>query len=226
MTISKLLIFGDSWPFGAELRPSQRPYGELLGQKFNVPIMNWSQASTSIPHMLLQLRMAVDGSNTQRRFDPSGSDAIFFLTSPDRDVMWDHRGDSKELHLSPSHPSDVDIRWYSQFHTPELASFRVNSCLLAIQRFCELHAIRDHYIWGWQRIDLWPEIHTTRFWRNGGSTVLDLFAENDPISFNGTLNDYSANKSNRFIYPNSGHPNQRGHQLIADELHKWLSACT
>lgn len=220
------MIFGDSWPFGAELRSNQRAYGELLAQLLKIPIQNWSQSSTSIPHLLLQLRSSVEEHAAAKYFHPADSDAIFFLTSPNRDVMWDFQGECKELHLNPMHPTDFEIRFYSQFHTPELAAFRVNSCLLAIQKFCELHGIHDHYIWGWEKIELWPEIDLSKFWRNGDATILDLFAENDKIKFNGTLNDYACNKENRFIYPNQGHPNQRGHQLIADALHTWLGACT
>ncbi len=223
--IKKLLIFGDSWPQGSELRSNQTPFGELLAQALDVPVMNFSLPSTSIPHLLLQLRQCISGTDRQKIFEIPGSDAVFFLTSPDRDLMWSQNG-VKELHLNPNHPNDFDIRWYSQFHTDQLASFRVNSSLLAIHQFCAHYHIRDHYIWGWERIKLWPEIDLNRFWRNGESTVLDLFGENDKISFNGSIDDYCNNRSNRFVYPNSGHPNQRGHQLIAKELLNWLVTCT
>jgi hypothetical protein len=224
--MQKLLIFGDSWPYGSELSPNQRNFGELVSSKLDIPMMNWSATSTSIPHLILQLRDAVTPGAQQRlkKFDPAGSDAVFFLTSPDRDVMWEN-GSNKELHLNPSHPNDVDVRWYSKFWTPELSSFRVNTSLLAIEKFCEKHEIRDHYIWGWDTVDLWPEIDRSKFWRNGADTVLDLFREHDKIKFNNLL-DYINNKSNRFIYPNLGHPNQLGHQLIADELVSWLGSCT
>lgn len=223
--IQKLLIFGDSWPQGSELRSNQTPFGELLARALGVPVMNFSLPSTSIPHLLLQLRQCIGGTDRQKIFEISGSDAVFFLTSPDRDLMWSQNG-VKELHVNPMHPDDFDVRWYSQFHTPQLAEFRVNTTLLALQYVCACHGIRDHYIWGWERINLWDEINLNKFWRGGKSTILDLFAENDPIKFNGYLNDYANNKANRFIYPNSGHPNQRGHHLIAKELQSWLQPCT
>jgi hypothetical protein len=221
--MKNLLIFGDSWPQGSELKPNQRPFGDLLASKLNIPMMNWSAASTSIPHLILQLRDAVTPGAQQRlkKFDHGGSDAIFFLTSPERDVIWKH-GLDKELHINPNHPTDFDVRWYSEFWTPELSSFRVNTTLLALQKLCEIHGIRDHYIWGWDPIELWPDLDVTKFWKHGKSSVLDLFLENDTISCNGTLMDYIANKENKFVYPNGGHPNQRGHQLIANELEAWL----
>lgn len=222
--IDRLLIFGDSWPQGSELRDNQRPFGEVLAQELSVPVWNHSRPSTSIPHLILQLQSVVDPVRSWRKFDHQGSDAIFFLTSPDRDLIWDETGE-KELHLNPNHPTDADVRYYSQIYTPELAKFRVNTTLLSLQKICAVHHVRDHYVWGWQPIDLWPEIDVTKFWRQGRSTILDLFAENDPIKFNGTLNDYSSNRENRFVYPNRGHPNQRGHQLIARELRAWLT-CT
>jgi hypothetical protein len=216
--MKKLLIFGDSWPNGAELEPNQHTFGELLAYKIGVPMTNCSNCSTSIPHLLLQLRKAVTAS--EKQIDYAGSDAIFFLTSPDRDIIW-KKGECKELHLNPNH-SDIDLKWYTEFWTPELTSFRVNTTLLALEKLCEIHKINDHYIWGWQRIDLWPEINRDKFWRHGESSLLDLFKENDKISCDGTLIDYINHRTNKFIYPNQGHPNQLGHHLIADALEAWL----
>lgn len=224
--IEKLLIFGDSWPQGSELRHNQRPFGEVLASQLSVPCWNHSRPSTSIPHLILQLNGVTDPSRSWYKFEIKNSDAIFFLTSPDRDLIWDQTG-YKELYLAPNHVEDnLAVQWYTKFHTPQLAEFRVNSTLLALQKLCEIHQIRDHYIWGWNRVDLWPEIDQTKFWRSGRSTVLDLFAENDAIQFNGLLHDYCNNRENRFVYPNGGHPNQRGHQLIADALRDWLAPCT
>lgn len=223
--MQKLLIFGDSWPQGSELRYNQQPFGELLAQKLSVPVWNHAQPSTSIPHLILQLRSAINTTGPNRKFDHRGSDAIFFLTSPDRDLMWDKDG-AKELHLNPNHPNDADVRYYSQIYTPQLAEFRVNSTLLVLQRFCAMHNINDHYVWGWQTIELWPEIDIAKFWRQGRSTILDLFAENDSVKFDGSLNDYIENRENWFVYPNRGHPNQRGHELIAQALREWLAPCT
>lgn len=189
-----------------------------------MPVWNHARPSTSIPHLILQLQSVVDPIRTWHKFDYRGSDAIFFLTSPDRDLIW-HHDDAKELYLTPHRDDDISIQWYSQIHSSQLSAFRVNSTLLALQKMCDIHDIRSHYIWGWQRVDLWPEIDRARFWRSGNSTILDLFAENDNIQFNGTLHDYCNNRSNRFVYPNGGHPNQRGHQLIARELQTWLT-CT
>lgn len=224
MLIERLLIFGDSWPQGSELRYNQRPFGDLLAEELSVPVWNHARPSTSIPHLILQLQSVVDPDRTWHKFDYQGSDAIFFLTSPDRDLIWDQNG-AKELYLTPHHNDDLNIQWYSQIHSSQLSSFRVNSTLLALQKICDIHDIRAHYIWGWQRVDLWHEVDRSKFWRSGNTTILDLFAENDTITFDGTLISYCANRENRFIYPNSGHPNQRGHQLIAQELLSWL-ACT
>lgn len=214
----EIFVFGDSWTWGAELQPHELNYGQWLSQMLATPVQNYSASSTSIPHLLLQLRAAMSTQSLR------GSCAIFFLSSPDRDLIWRRNG-VKELHLNPSHPTDEDVRWYSQFHTAELASFRVNSSILALQKMCEVHGIQDRYIWGWQRTELWPEIDHSRIWRQGQDTIFDLFVENDTAEFNGTWLDY-VYRPNSWVWPNSGHPNQAGHELIARELQSWLQQCT
>ena len=39
---------------------------------------------------------------------------------------------------------------------------------------------------------------------------------------NTQTNELTKNQNNPFIYPNKYHPNQKGHQLIADELYNFI----
>ena len=213
----KLLTFGDSWPFGSELREQEKPFGRLLAEMADVPYQNFARYSTSIPHLLLQIHTAREYMGDAIR----GSVALFFLTSPNRDLIWSNKY-PKELHLNPNHPDDKDILYYSQIHTPELSKFRVNSTLLALMKICEHHGIIDRYVWGWDTIGLWPEVDRERFYDHGVSTAFEMF---DDLPTQDGLWQYCNNKNNLYISPNSGHPNQLGHRRIADRLYPWLEPC-
>jgi lysophospholipase L1-like esterase len=204
-----LLIFGDSWPFGAELKQNELAYGELLSVRLDKPLCNFSQSSTSIPHLLLQLRTALDQGH-------SDCTAVFFLTGVDRDLVW-HCGNTREL--NPTNPADVD--WYAKYNSPELTAYRVNTTLIALQAMCARYNIRDYYVWGWDQVDLWSEVDTDRIYKQ---TVADVFLEGQTVALGGSKIMHLKNSRNQYIWPNSGHPNQLGHQRIADLLQEWI--CT
>lgn len=204
-----LLIFGDSWPFGAELKQNELAYGELLSVRLDQPLCNFSQPSTSIPHLLLQLRTALDQAH-------SDCTAVFFLTGVDRDLVW-HHGRTREL--NPTRLEDVD--WYAKYNSPELTAYRVNTTLIALQTMCAKRNIRDYYVWGWDQVGLWPEVDTARIFKQ---TVADVFLEGIPVPRGISKIMHLKNSKNQYIWPNSGHPNQLGHQRIADLLQEWI--CT
>lgn len=215
--MTMLLTFGDSWPFGAELPENSKTYCELLAEIGGVRYKNFSQPSTSIPHLVLQLIRAKEFLGEKIR----GSVALFFLTSPDRDLIWDQLT-PKELHLNASHPTDQDILWYSKIYTEKLAAYRTNTTLLALMKYCQCHGIVDRYVWGWQTTNLWPEIDRNLFYAYGNSTVLQMF---DDVPNARNLLEYCNTPNNLYVSPNGGHPNQLGHQRIAQRLYPWLESC-
>lgn len=205
-----LLIFGDSWPYGAELNQHELAYGELLAIGLEQTCCNFSQQSTSIPHMLLQLRTALDQGHCD-------CTAVFFLTGVDRDLVW-HHGKTREL--NPSHHEDVD--WYTKYNSPELTAYRTNTTLVALQAMCAKHNIRDYYVWGWDQVDLWPQVDTARILKQ---TIADVFLAGETVPPGITSKiTHLANSKNQYFWPNSGHPNQLGHQHIAELLQEWI--CT
>jgi hypothetical protein len=222
--MKRFFTFGDSWSYGAELQRHEKTFGELISQQLGIRWHDFSVASTSIPHLILQLNRAKEYCDIRDHdWQFSGTTALFFLTSPHRDLVW-RDGRDKELHkvpvyLNPSHESDIDIRWYTEWHTPELATYRVNTTLMALHHLCRYHGIDDRYVWGWDRVELCPEVDRGRFWDFGASTILDLF---DDVDHRGSITTYSNTHPNRYVWPNSGHPNQQGHQRIATALTPWL----
>ena len=204
-----MLIFGDSWPYGAELAPDEHPYGILLSNQLGKESFTFAQPSSSIPHLVLQLRLAIAQGfcNTQ---------AIFFLTGVDRDLIW---SSNVPKELNPTSPADID--WYVKYNSQALTTYRVNTTLIALQSMCAKYNIEDYYIWGWDKVDLWAEVDQNRIYKD---TVADVFLQGANVPTGTTKIMYLKNSKNCFVWPNAGHPNQLGHQRIADLLREWI--CT
>jgi hypothetical protein len=220
--MSALLIFGDSWPSGQELVPGEQPYGELLYSRIGCDcVKTFSVPATSIPHLVLQLNSALEQ-------DVAGSKAVFFLTGVDRELIW---VDNRPTELCPSAPTDV--QWYANYNSPELTQYRINTTLIALQAMCKKYNIEDYYIWGWDTVELWPSVDTSKFYH---TTIADEFISDTtlpedirhlwPKDTNKITNKltYISNTKNPYIWPKMCHPNQLGHQLIADVLATWI--CT
>ena len=207
--MSTLLIFGDSWPQGSELTGTQKPYGDLLYKQIGcTDVITFAEPSASIPHLILQLNQALAQGL-------SNCKAVFFLSGVDRDLMWE---DNTVRCISPAVPADVD--WYAKYNSPKLSEYRVNVTVIALQLLCAKHCIEDYYIWGWDTVDLWPEVNLKKIYPN---TMADEFlgmADTPPAT---TKIIYLKNSCNPYIWPNQGQPNQLGHHKIADILTKWMS---
>jgi hypothetical protein len=209
--MSALLIFGDSWPSGQELVPGEQPYGELLYSRIGCDcVKTFSKPATSIPHLVLQLNSALEQN-------VAGSKAVFFLTGVDRELIW---VDAEPTELCPSAPKDV--YWYATYNSPELTQYRINTTLIALQSMCKKNNIQDYYVWGWDTVELWPSVDASKFYH---TTVADEFVPNTPLP-PGVVDKLThiSNTKNPYIWPKMCHPNQLGHQLIADILAKWI--CT
>jgi hypothetical protein len=210
--MNQLLIFGDSWAAGSELSVGQQTFGKLLAGKLNRQYLNFAIASSAIPNLVTQIKHAVSAADTGRM-------AIFFLSSPDRDFIYDQQGNHQQIYASDD--TEINRWWYRHVYSEHLAEFRINTVLLALRQICEIHDIDDRYIWGWEKVDLWPEIDHSRFFERGAKTCLDLF---DDVRHHG-INDYANNPQNLYVSPNICHPNQLGHEKIADALYEWIEKC-
>jgi hypothetical protein len=205
-----LVCFGDSWPAGAELAPHEKTFGAIIAENLGVPFLNYCRRSTSISHLVLQLRSFLD-ENPQR----TPTQAIFFLTSPVRDLAWK---DDQWYELNPSEAADYNQTYFKKYHSKQLEWYRTNVTVTSLMYLCATHDIKDLYVWGWETIDLWPDIPRYKFWQQGEKTVLDMFDDRGTK----TLIEYKNDPNNLYIAPKKSHPNQRGHQLIAQRLSEWL----
>jgi hypothetical protein len=203
-----LLTFGDSWPEGGELGDG-RPYGDILKDiGCYDQLYNYGSAGASNEDMLYQFRDYLEND-----YKPNDSTtAVFFLTNPARTAHyprffdWDQSAVAfKEL--------------YMYFHRDGHNVLRSTTTIITLQAWCRHYQIDDYYFAGWVRYNQWFEgVNLNKIWKQGQETASDWFGASD---HNG---EHLVNvQDNVYIRPNFAHPNQLGHQYIAEKLHNWIS---
>lgn len=203
-----LITLGDSWPEGAELRGG-KPYGELLYEQQGFDeFYNFGSGGASVEDLVIQFKKFLDnnyGADNQ-------TTAIFFLTNPARTAFFPRFFSWGEI-------TDKNLReLYLHFHTKSLEVQRYSQTITTLQTWCKKLRIQDYYFAGWNRYEEWLEcVDLTKIWAQGRETAADWFGAS---KHNGEhLLDVNENP---WIRPNFAHPNQDGHQLIADKLASWI----
>ena len=208
--MSRLVVFGDSWPYGAELKAGEKTFGELLHEKLGTDsFVNCSQEGTSIDHLVVQLEQYMSQADV-------GTDiAVFFISNPIRYMI--HKKGNWDT-IRPTGDKSMNTRFYYEYlQSDELDNHRANTSILALQAMCRYSTtiVKDIYLEGWSAIDWsYPSINKQKFLPK---SALQMFEAN----MNNQTNELVKNQRNPFIYPNKYHPNQKGHTLIAEELYKF-----
>jgi hypothetical protein len=206
-----LVTFGDSWPKGAELGNGKR-YGEiLLDQMAFDQFYNYGSGGASNEDMMYQFQRHLAEVHQHNH----STTAIFFLTNPARTA---HFPRFFSWHDAPMTTKTKEL--YLHFHTSEHEIMRSSAAVSALQMWCKSFGIRDYYFSGWVRYPEWlPGVDLDRIWAQGKETAADWFGASD---HNG---EHLVNvENNPYIRPNFAHPNQQGHQLIADRLQRWIES--
>ena len=205
-----LLTLGDSWPEGAELNFGTKRYGELIQTALEYDkFYNYGSAGASNEDMMYQLQRYIAESH-----EPGNQvTAVFFLTNPARTAHFP-RFFSWEADLNTK-MKEVYLHFYRKEHEV----MRSSSAVSTLQAWCSNLGFDDYYFSGWVRYPVWlPGTNTDKIWAQGNETVADWFGAS---KHNGEhLLDV---KDNAFIRPNFAHPNQIGHELIANKLIEWIS---
>ena len=212
---AKLLSFGDSWAYGSELSENSKTYNQLIADKFNVSHACYAIPATSVEHLLLQLKTAIN-----QEVDLNNSLAIFTLTSPTRSIYFDN-GIPKEIHIRNE---DLISKNYFKYQwSNELDHLKLNTVILALQKICKEFNINDYYVCGFNRIAItYPGIDITKIYTQGKIHLADLLKCQQPVNIVNNM-DFSIDKTNPFISPNICHPNQNGHIKIAEILYSWIN---
>ena len=188
-----------------------RCYGEILRQRLDYHLFfNYGSAGASNEDMCYQLQ---DYINKHHRAEHDVT-VIGFLTNPARTCHWPR-------FLNWHDPPAKDPRLkeiYLNFHRPGHEIMRSSMVVTTLQTWCESFGLRDFYFSGWIRYTEWlPGVDLSRIWQEGKETAADWFGASD---HNG---EHLINvDDNVYIRPNFSHPNQLGHDLIAEKLRCWI----
>jgi hypothetical protein len=223
--VNKYLVgFGDSWAAGSGLDFSndQKAYITIAADKLGLKCHNCAIPGTGIPHLVVQLKKFVGQHYRQNEI----YHAVFFLSAMERDLYFDETGQVQEIHPQNKKFSSYFQHIYSQ----DLGTFKLNTMLLSLQQLCCYYGIKDHYIFGWQIPELWPEIDRSKFWQQGQLSLLDLYLSNYPDSPRNIM--HLKNMDHPWMIKcqyagdsNGGHPNQLGHEKISQTVVDWLRPC-
>lgn len=202
----KIVALGCSWANGAELLPNQKPFGQIVAEHYDAEYIHVAQDAASIPHMVLQLQSALTQEPDRQTL------ALFLLTAPDRALIWSRTLPIGAGHMYTNPPpykthqpiflnvnDPLHKQWFVENHSDELAKYRTNTTILALQSMCRYHGIKDYYAWAWTKVSLWPEIDTDRFYGRGMTTMCDT--------------EFYSVKKDRI-----GHPDQSQHSLMAQRF--------
>ena len=217
-----LLTLGDSWPQGGELKLEYEfPYGILLQKKLGFDqLHNYGSAGASNEDSLYQLQ-----NYLKTHWTPNDKvTAVVHLTNPARTAHLPRFASldaySDERRHWPADAKQFVKDFVLHFHTAEHEIMRSSTTVSALQHWCQFHNIQDYYFSGWVKYPTWlPGVNLTKIWANGNETAGDWFGAS---AHNG---EHLTNvETNTYIKPNFAHPNQLGHQLIADKLATWIQS--
>jgi hypothetical protein len=216
-----LLTLGDSWPQGGELKGDlgQVPYGNLLRDQLKFDqFYNYGSAGASNEDTLYQLQDYV-----KTKWNSSDDiTAIIHLTNPARTAhlprFISQDAYSDEHKHWPDDAKQFIKDFVLHFHTDEHTVMRSSTTVTALQTWCKYHNIKDYYFSGWVKYPNWLQgVNLDKIYACGNETAGDWFGAS---SHNG---EHLINvETNPYITPNFAHPNQLGHQLIADKLSAWI----
>ena len=218
----RLVSFGDSWAEGSELLPGEKSFGELLSDRLGCEeFSNRGIPASSINHLTVELKSHLHVLS-YRNLDPSEWMAVFFLTDQNRG-MTAHNGQHLFQNAMGGFGCGVERlvvdavndAYWKYIHSPELSDITTNTTIMSLQSMCRYHGIKDYYIAGWQTFNFWDEVDTSRIYHSGKISCGNLIGAASP-------EPHGHNIKNPNQAP-GGHPNQQGHQIIADALYTWIT---
>lgn len=213
--VDTLLIFGDSWPYGSGLYPGQKTFGQMLAESMNIKnFKNFAIPATSNARSVWELMQSLDSTEVA-----STTIAVFFVTTPGRNMFVDYRNKIIDINVTHTNIDDIvnpvtlNEIYYKYLHSSPQEEFELKRNVLALQRICEQKQIKDFYIVGWSDVDLdCPGIDHNKIYKQTCAQILGYKDQQDYITSD--PNQYCSICK---------HPNQHGHELIADALFTWIN---
>jgi len=220
--VTSLAVFGCSWAVGIGVAETDS-WGARLSAKLSITnFTNLGINGSSNSRSVLQLLDYVKRTD----IDIENSIAVFLITTPAREcILLDKLRQPVDTTKSIFDVDDldgftvVDLRsgqtdelsqnYVKHFTSISTLNFNLHKNVLSMQAICRQYKIQDYYIVGWSDLDLnLPGIDTDKIYHKSCSQLFGFK----------NLTDFS----NQYLRI-CGHPNELGHELIAQTLHTWIT---
>ena len=209
--MTSLAVFGCSWTVGTGVSPADT-FGARLADKLSTTnFTNLGVEGSSNSRSVLQLLDHV------KRTDISveNSIAVFLITTAARECVIMHDTDpfapchNRVVDLRSGQVEDVSQSWVKHCTDQANLDFNLHKNILSMQGVCRQYKIQDYYITAWEDMDLnLPGVNTDKIYHK---SCVQLFGHTD----------YVDDLDNPYLQL-CGHPNELGHELIAQTLHDWI----
>ena len=213
--MSDLLVFGDSFPAGAELEDLNDRFPVLIARDTHRNLLDFSEGGTSIDHMVLRL-MNYLKNNTPSK----DSIALFCLTDPSRTLYFDGETPTE---LTPHTNSAVSNAYIKYIYSDNLEKFNWEKNVGYLDYACRAHNIKAFFINNWKH----PYSLNSIVQHSYNQSICELLGSSlrewdgcpghNPFDVERTLvpNKYFSGKY---------HPNAQGHKLIAQRIVEWIES--
>jgi hypothetical protein len=206
--MSKLVVFGDSWPAGGELSDRTLAFPYLLSTQLGLELDQFATDGSSQPYDVYRFIRWLEHPSTDRK----NSLVLFCFTGKDRSWFFKN-GLIQEIHPAVNNP--VIDAYYRHIYSPELANAETLKNILLVQSLALYWGVTVRMIMNWDDIP--------------GSSLIDQHTMY-PKSLAGVLGGVVTSETgltpffntSKYIVPNISHPNPLGHKYIANELQGWL----
>jgi len=207
--MSKLYVYGDSWPFGAGLADYNQAFPYLMQSILKCEVVNKSFPATSIDHLVYYFLSDLDNN-----MHNEGDKILFCLTGRTRSMCF---VDDKPFELHPRNDDDYARIYYKYLHSDQLDTYNLTKNILLCSLLCKEKGLKDYFVSNWDtipaslqgRINLCSStlasiLHPERNQKINSNEYGDIFYESEYMD-------------------STQHPTALGHLKIAEELSKWIN---
>ena len=209
--MKKLVVFGDSWPAGAELiDANQTCFPSIMGDILEIQIDNQSQSGSSADQALLKFL----------NYDLIDCAVLFCFTSYARYIRFDN---AKDFEVHPNNRDLASLGYYAELYSDDLGQFNFLKNILVVQGVCKSSNIPVYCVSNWNTVPNHKLIDLNIFYKKSLFEILGMtnVTTESAKEYNFKLQML---RNKQYIYPNTAHPNAQGHRLIAEELASWINS--
>lgn len=224
--MKNLIVIGDSWAAGNEL---QNPHSDAFPVKIKEALefdnlINLSEGGASLQHYFLQIKKFY----TVKKLYPHDAqyELLVCMTSCVRDLYFDDGGQPMEI--IPTDKSKIEF-YAKMFNYPETAKLFWYRTVFMLQNWARQNGMKDHFVQMFETppmdADYSAMIDFRSIYKNAKTNMAAMLSEKagDVYDENYKLHHGARIRTNslthqKYFAPSHLHPNELGHQTIAEEL--------